>query len=203
MKFIFDCDDLISVQRSEWRKHCIRASQPASSSHTTQLTHSKSATITSTLSHVASHHTFSTHQSHFPLPLPLPSHHHHPLLLLTFFTSHRTHLWRLHRCYLFASYSTNPLSTSGTLLASLFHPHFLIPPPHRPSSHLTFTSSAMAPLSSYREGMNTMYDNEPVRLVVSTQFLIKMGMAGFLVSEHPLPITTTLHVLQQMPTLAS
>lgn len=39
----------------------------------------------------------------------------------------------------------------------------------------------MAPLASYREGMNTMYDSEPVRFVVSTQFLIKMGMAGFLI----------------------
>jgi len=26
-----------------------------------------------------------------------------------------------------------------------------------------------------------MYDNEPVRLVVSTQFLLKMGLAGFLI----------------------
>ena len=40
----------------------------------------------------------------------------------------------------------------------------------------------MAPLNDYRESMNTAYESEPVRLVVSTQFLIKMGLAGFLVS---------------------
>jgi len=39
----------------------------------------------------------------------------------------------------------------------------------------------MSPLASYRTSMNSMYENEPVRIVVSTQFLIKMGLAGFLI----------------------
>ena len=43
----------------------------------------------------------------------------------------------------------------------------------------------MSPLNDYRSTMNSMYDNEPVRIVVSTQFLIKMGLAGFLVSRRP------------------
>ena len=49
----------------------------------------------------------------------------------------------------------------------------------------------MSPLNDYRSTMNTMYDNEPVRIVVSTQFLIKMGLAGFLVhSTLPTPLPT-------------
>ena len=44
------------------------------------------------------------------------------------------------------------------------------------------TTFNMAPLAAWSEGMNTAYDSEPVRFVVSTQFLIKMGVAGFLVS---------------------
>jgi len=39
----------------------------------------------------------------------------------------------------------------------------------------------MAPLANYRAGMNTMYENEPVRVVISTQFLLKMGLAAFLI----------------------
>lgn len=39
----------------------------------------------------------------------------------------------------------------------------------------------MSPLADYRHSMNSMYDSEPVRIVVSTQFLIKMGLAGFLI----------------------
>jgi len=51
----------------------------------------------------------------------------------------------------------------------------------------------MAPLDSYRAGMNNMYENEPVRIAVSTQYLLKMALAGFLIwagwhfhgSSHP------------------
>ena len=39
----------------------------------------------------------------------------------------------------------------------------------------------MSPLNEYRAHMNHYYDNEPVRIVVSTQFLLKMGLAGFLI----------------------
>lgn len=39
----------------------------------------------------------------------------------------------------------------------------------------------MAPLESYRTGMSEMVSDQPVRLVLSTQFLVKMGIAGFLI----------------------
>jgi len=39
----------------------------------------------------------------------------------------------------------------------------------------------MAPLESWRTGVNGMYDKEPVRVAVSTQFILKVALAGLLI----------------------
>ena len=57
----------------------------------------------------------------------------------------------------------------------------------------------MSPLASYRTSMNSMYENEPVRIVVSTQFLLKMGLAGFLVSFSSINRSCMQHSLAACP----